>query len=92
MAANDLEHNEIDNGAMISTWHHYGLAGLVLGVSGTLLGLWQLVASAGSSSSGMATALLVLCPLMLVLALVSLTIARRMRAELGQNTNDASRR
>jgi uncharacterized paraquat-inducible protein A len=76
---------EINNEAMISTWLHYGLAGLIFGVGGTLLGLWQLATADSTVVSEMGTALVVLCPLMAVLALVSLTIARKMRAELGQN-------
>jgi predicted DNA repair protein MutK len=76
---------EINNEAMISTWLHYGLTGLIFGVGGTLLGLWQLATAHSTVVSEMGTALVVLCPLMAVLALVSLTIARKMRAELGQN-------
>jgi hypothetical protein len=82
MAAEEVEREAIDNEAMISTWYHYGLAGLLFGVGGTILGIWQLADDTGAGVREMATALLVLCPLMTVLALVSLTIAHKMRTEI----------
>jgi predicted DNA repair protein MutK len=78
---------ETDNEAMVSTWYHYGVIGLIVGVGGTIVGIWQMADGTGSGLREMGAALVLLCPLMTVLALASLTIARRMRAELNQNNH-----
>jgi hypothetical protein len=83
---------EIDNEVMVSTWYHYGLIGLIFGVGGTIVGIWQMADGTNTGLREMGTALVLLCPLMTVLALASLTIARRIRAELHQsNGTDAPR-
>jgi hypothetical protein len=64
-----------------SRWRHYGVAGLVFGIGGTIYAVVTLLQNESESSREMAIALLVLCPLMAVLAVVSLTIAQKMRAE-----------
>jgi hypothetical protein len=64
-----------------SRWRHYGVSGLVFGIGGTIYGIVALLQNESESSREMAIALLVLCPLMAVLAVVSLTIAQKMRAE-----------
>jgi hypothetical protein len=66
---------------MESRWRHYGVAGLIFGIGGTIYGIATLTQNGSESSREMAIALLVLCPLVAALAAVSLTIARKMRAE-----------
>jgi hypothetical protein len=77
--------------ALVSHWRHYGVSGLILGIGGTLVGLWRLTSGDTANAIEMGRSLVVLCPLITVLALVSLTIARRMRAEalLDDNERDA---
>jgi hypothetical protein len=64
-----------------SRWRHYGVAGLVFGIGGTIYAVVTLLQNESESSREMTIALLVLCPLMAVLAVVSLTIAQKMRTE-----------
>jgi hypothetical protein len=67
--------------SMESRWRHYGVGGLIFGIGGTIYAVGTLLQNESESSREMAIALLVLCPLMAVLAVVSLTIAQKMRAE-----------
>ena len=81
--------------ALVSHWRHYGVSGLILGVGGTIFGLWRLSVGETANSVEMGWTLVVLCPLIAVLAVVSLTIARRMRAEAllrdSESTPDTTR-
>ena len=81
--------------ALVSHWRHYGVSGLILGVGGTIFGIWRVMVGDTANAVEMGWTLVVLCPLIAVLALVSLTIARRMRAEAllrsGENPPDTSR-
>jgi len=81
--------------ALVSHWRHYGVSGLILGVGGTIFGIWRVMVGDTANAVEMGRTLIILCPVIAVLALVSLTIARRMRAEAllrdGTQSPDTSR-